>query len=282
MAERPLQGKIAIVTGAGSTIGFGRAMTLALVQAGARVAMMDVDAQSLAQSTDEALSIGGPHCVLPIVGDVSKAADAERVVQTTLDELGGLHILVNNAGTNPRNAGFTGSGVIPFWEVPADAWFRVAAVNYIGPVLMASATVKHLLAQQWGRIIGVTTSLDTMYAKGSPTYGSSKAGHEAFMASIAQELDGTGVTVNILVPGGRANTNLIPKDTPYDRASMIQPEVMKAPIVWLASDASNGYHGRRMIAYYWDESLPLEERLAKATAPIAWPQLGRQAIHSTA
>jgi 3-oxoacyl-[acyl-carrier protein] reductase len=286
MAERPLEGKVAIVTGAGSTIGFGRAMTLALVQAGARVTMMDVDAKALAQSADDALTLGGPHCILQIVGDVSQPADAERVVQSTLAELGGLHILVNNAGTNPRNAGFAGAGagvgMTPFWDIPPQAWLRVASVNYVGPVLMAAASAKHMVAQKWGRIIGVTTSLDTMYAKGNPSYGSSKAAHEAFMASIAQELDGSGVTVNVLVPGGRANTNLIPRDTPFDRSAMIQPEVMQAPVVWLASEASSDIHGRRLIAYYWDETQPLEDRLARATAPIAWPQLGRQAIHSPA
>jgi len=78
-----------------------------------------------------------------------------------------------------------------------------------------------MLAQKWGRIIGVTTSLDTMFAKGNPTYGSSKAGHEALMASLAQELAGTGVTVNVLVPGGRSNANLIPRDTPFGRGAMI-------------------------------------------------------------
>ena len=278
--QRPLVGKVAIVTGAGSTIGFGRAMTLALVRAGARVTMMDVDAPSLAQSVDEVMSTGGPGSVVAVVGDVSEASDAERVVQSTLREFGGLHILVNNAGTNPRNAGFGGSGPSPFWEVPPQAWFRVAAVNYIGPVLMASAAVRHMLEQKSGRIIGVTTSLDTMYAKGNPVYGSSKAGHEAFMASIAQELEGTGVTVNVLVPGGRSNTNMIPRDTTYDRSTMIQPEVMQAPVVWLSSDAADTFHGRRVIAYRWDEALPIEERLAQATAPLAWPQLGRQAITS--
>ena len=59
---------------------------------------------------------------------------------------------------------------------------------------------------------------------------------------------------------------------------LIKPEVMQVPGVWLASEASHGCNGRRLIAYYWDESLPLEERLAKASAPAAWPQLGRQAI----
>jgi 3-oxoacyl-[acyl-carrier protein] reductase len=59
---------------------------------------------------------------------------------------------------------------------------------------------------------------------------------------------------------------------------LIDPEVMQAPAVWLASDASADWNGRRLIACHWDESLPLSERLAKAGAPAAWPQLGKQAI----
>jgi NAD(P)-dependent dehydrogenase (short-subunit alcohol dehydrogenase family) len=127
----------------------------------------------------------------------------------------------------------------------------------------------------------VTTSLDTMYSKTNPAYGSSKAGHEAFMASIAQQLEGTGVTVNVLVPGGPANTNLLPRDTPFDRAALIQPEVMQAPVVWLASDASSALHGQRVIAYHWNEASNIDERLAKAAAPLAWQQLGRQAVYPT-
>jgi len=253
-------------------------MTLALVAAGARVTMMDIDAEALARSAEEALEMGGAGSVVQVVGDVSSAEDALRCVQRTRSELGGLHILVNNAGTNPRNAGFSTPGAA-FWDVPPEAWFRVAAVNYLGPILMAQAAAKHMHAQGWGRIIGVTTSLDTMWAKGNPAYGSSKAGHEAFMASIAQEFDGSGVTVNVLVPGGPANTNLIPPDSRLDRTALIQPSVMQAPVVWLASDASADVHGRRLIAYYWDESLPLADRLAKATAPLAWQQLGKQAIY---
>ena len=62
-----------------------------------------------------------------------------------------------------------------------------------------------MLAQRWGRIIGVTTSLDTMWRSQSPAYGSSKAAHEAFTTSIAQALQGTGVTANVLVPGGNGH-----------------------------------------------------------------------------
>ena len=117
-----------------------------------------------------------------------------------------------------------------------------------------------------------------MYRKGGAPYGPSKAGHEALVATLAQELEGTSVTANVLVPGGATNTNLIAPDAPYDRAALIQPEVMQAPAVWLASEASHACNGRRLIAYHWDERLPLDERLAKASAPAAWPQLGRQAM----
>ena len=135
-----------------------------------------------------------------------------------------------------------------------------------------------MIDQKWGRIIGVTTSMDTMYREGMSPYGPSKAGHEALIALMSRELEGTGVTANVLVPGGASDTNILPPDTPYDRAALIRPDVMQDPVVWLASDASQEINGRRFIARNWDESLPIEERLEKAGAPAAWPQLGRQSV----
>src|SRR5438034_4759190 len=95
MNQRPLDGKIALVTGAGSQIGLGRAMTLALVRAGARVAMMDVDHAALAESADAVLELGGPGSVQTIVGDVTQPGDAEEAVHQCIALLGGLHILLN-------------------------------------------------------------------------------------------------------------------------------------------------------------------------------------------
>ncbi|MEA2642388.1 MAG: hypothetical protein QOF51_3782 [Chloroflexota bacterium] len=272
MKEQPLAGKVAIVSGAGSTIGLGRAMTLAMVGAGARVAMMDLDAASLAESAADARAVGGPDCVLPITGDVTRPEDAERVVQTTIAELGGLHILVNNAGINPRVSPSPAGLLLS--QVPIDAWTRTIAVNVNGPFFMARAVAEHLVAQGWGRIIGVTTSLDTML-RGMP-YGPSKAAHEALVAAIARELEGTGVTANVLIPGGGVNTNMTAGVR--ERRSELEPEVMQVPVVWLASEASNGVNGRRITAMWWDEELPIEERLAKASAPAAWPQLGRPGV----
>jgi 3-oxoacyl-[acyl-carrier protein] reductase len=264
-----LDGKIAIVTGAGSTIGLGRAMTLALVRAGARVAMMDVDGEALQDSAAVAREIGGNDSVLTIVGDVTKPEDAERAVQTTIQELGGLHILLNNAGINPRfESGQSGPA---FSQITPDAWMRAFAVNVNGPFFMARAAVGHLLAQGWGRIIGVTTSLDTMLR--SAPYGPTKAGHEAFISVMARELAGTGVTANVLIPGGAVVTNMTVGVR--DPSGLLQPEVMQAPIVWLASEASDGVNGQRFIAEFWDEELPLAERIEKAGAPAGWAQLGR-------
>ena len=279
MQQKPLEGKIAIVTGAASPRGLGRSMTEAMVRAGARVSMMDINRQWLDESSNYMREIAGADCVMTQVVDVSSIQEAERSVRRTIEELGGLHILVNNAGIAPRKMLMGGEVKNNFWEVPAEEWDRVVAVNSSGPFYMARTVVPHMLAQGWGRIIGVTTSMNTMYREGGMPYGPSKAAHEALIAMASRELEGTGVPVNVLVPGGRANTDLIPDDAAHDRSDMLQPDVMQKPVVWLASEASDGINGQRFIGYYWDEDLPLDERLEKAGAPAAWPQLGAQAIH---
>lgn len=278
MQQRVLEGKIAIVTGAASPRGLGRAMTEALVRAGARVSMMDINQQWLDESSNYMREIGGDDCVMTQIVDVTSITEAERSIELTIKELGGLHILVNNAGIAPRNMLMGGGTKNNFWEVSPQEWDRVVAVNSSGPFYMTRTAVPHMLAQGWGRVIGVTTSMNTMYREGGTPYGPSKAAHEALVAMAARELEGTGVTVNVLVPGGMASTDLIPDDADHERANMIQPEVMQAPVVWLASDASDGINGQRFIGYYWNEELPLKERLEKAAAPAAWPQLGAQAI----
>jgi len=275
MENKPLEGKIALVTGAGSPIGLGRHMTLALVRAGARVAMLDVNADWLEQTSNDMREVEGDDSVFTLVSDVSKPESAEDAVSRTIAELGGLHILVNNAGIS---AGNLGPNRMNFWDISPESWNKVLSVNLNGPFYMARAAVGHMIEQKWGRIIGVTTSMDTMYREGMSPYGPSKAGHEALIALMSRELEDTGVTANALVPGGASDNNILPPDTPYDRAALIRPDVMQDPVVWLASDASQEINGRRFIARNWDESLPIEERLEKAGAPAAWPQLGRQSV----
>ena len=271
MSEQPLQGKVALVTGAASATGLGRAMSLALIRAGARVAILDIDEQGLKDRANEARLAGEADSATGIVGDVANPEDAERAVQETIARLGALHILVNNAGINPS---IDSSGAwISSTSISPEAWVEAIGVNTTGPFLMARSAARHLVTQGWGRIIGITTSFDTMIR--SAPYGPSKAAHEALVAVMARELDGTGVTANVLIPGRAANTEMAGRLR--NRRTLLAPEVMQEPIVWLASASSDGFNGCRLIAEFWDEGLPLDQRLAKASAPAAWPQLGRQA-----
>lgn len=262
--DGPLSGKVALVTGAASSIGLGYAMTEALLRAGARVAMVDIDAAGLEKSAAAMRQIAGHDAATTVVADATKPEDAENAANRALMDLGGLHILINNAGVNPR---------FDFWDLPTGAWSKTIATNVSGPFHMAKAVAPHLRQQAWGRIIGVTTSLDTMLR--TMPYGPSKAAHEAFMAVLASELEGTGVTATVLIPGGAVDTNMT-RGQEYG-SSLLKPEVMQSPIVWLASEASDGFNGRRIVARNWDDSLPVQERLDRASAPIGWPQLGRPA-----
>src|SRR6266487_5521137 len=120
MAASVLQGKVAIVTGAASPIGIGHAITLGLIRAGARVAMLDINQAWLEQSAHEMRSVGGMDCILPMVADITDPEAVAQAVRRTIAELGGLHILVNNAGTNPRAAGLAPAGqstVTNFWQI---------------------------------------------------------------------------------------------------------------------------------------------------------------------
>jgi short chain dehydrogenase len=119
----------------------------------------------------------------------------------------------------------------------------------------------------------VTTSLGTMIAAGSPTYGPSKAALEALSAIMAKDLDGTGVTINVLVLGGITNTPMISDEAGFARVTMIQLQVMAPPLVRLASDAAGNVTGRRFLAIDWDPALAPERAAEKADA------LGRQDQH---
>jgi 3-oxoacyl-[acyl-carrier protein] reductase len=274
MMATSLEGTVALVSGAGSAIGMGRVIAFALIRAGARVAMMDIDGAALDERVNEAREIGGDVCAIPIIADHSQWDHAVHAVQTTLDQLGELHVLVNLAGVHQRTLLPNGVETVNFWDLPPDVWTKMVTVNSTGPFLMARAAVGHMVEQGWGRIIGITTSLDTMLS-GIP-YGPTKATHEALVSAMAKDLEGTGVTSNALLPGGGANTNFVNRDVGRDFSRLVQPEVMGPPAVWLSSEEANDFNGMRIIAQDWDETRPAQENLQVASAPAAWPQLGRR------
>jgi NAD(P)-dependent dehydrogenase (short-subunit alcohol dehydrogenase family) len=109
-------------------------------------------------------------------------------------------------------------------------------------------------------------------------YGASKAGNEALVAALASDLEGSGVTANVLVPGGAVDTRIVMPSMAPDRTILIPAEVMVPPLVWLCSKASDGVNGQRFIGIRWDKTLPPAEAAKQAGAPAAWQQLGRQAV----
>jgi NAD(P)-dependent dehydrogenase (short-subunit alcohol dehydrogenase family) len=164
------------------------------------------------------------------------------------------------------------------WEMTAEQWRAFFEVHVHGFFNMTQSALPSMVAQHHGRIITITTSMDHMIQTGSGGYGSAKAATEASMAIVAQELAGTGVTANILVPGGPVNTPSVPDDGTIPRSAFIQAEVMVPPLLWLLSPDAHEVTGRRFIAARWDTALPDNQAAEGCGAPIAWPQLGKQTI----
>jgi NAD(P)-dependent dehydrogenase (short-subunit alcohol dehydrogenase family) len=272
MNEIELGGKIAIVTGAAS--GMGAAMTEALLAIGARVAGIDVDAAGLAAKGAEWSRRHNEKVFLAIAADVSSLADCRRAVAQTTEHFGGLDILVNNAGVSMNLAVPKGTTErARFWETVPEGWLRIIQINATGAYLMAHVAAPRMIGRKWGRIVNVTTSYDTMMAPGLSAYGGAKAALEANTAVWAKELEGTGVTANVLVPGGPTDTAFFPPDFPRDKVKLLNPALMGPPIQWLASNQSDGVTGFRFIARDWDTGLPPGDAAAKVRTPAAWPAL---------
>jgi NAD(P)-dependent dehydrogenase (short-subunit alcohol dehydrogenase family) len=269
--------RAAIVTGAAG--GIGRALVRGLLDAGISVAAVDRTADGLAAVAAAAREQGREGALLTIEADLAGDAAAAEIVARTRSRFGAIDILVNNAGIGQATLRAENwQRPIRFWEVAADDWRRFVAVHTTAPLLLAQAVLPEMMQRRWGRIVNVTTSLGTMIRSGSPTYGPSKAALEAFSAIMAKDLDGSGVTVNVLVPGGVTDTPMVPLDAGFDRQQMIQPEVMAPPLVWLVSEAAGNVTGQRFLAVHWDTALPPAQAAEKAGAPVAWTGIATMPI----
>ena len=259
-----LDGKVAIVTGAAG--GLGRAMARGLVSAGARVVGADLPGSGV-----EEMARHQGDTFLPVVADASNEADCARVVAFAV-ATGGALVLVNNAGVgmqkiNPRFA----SAPTRFWELSAAQFRGVLETNTVSQFLMARACAPHMMAAGWGRIVNVTTSFYTMQMPGFSPYGPSKAAAEAHTVIMSRDLAGSGVTANVLIPGGPADTAMITDEAMWpDRGKLVQPPQLVPPLVWLASDASDGVTGRRFIAQDWDPGLDSAAAAVLSGAAAGW------------
>ena len=266
--------KAVIVTGAAS--GIGLAMAMALLAAGHDVTAVDRNAAALATLAARAAGLGGS--VNTVAVDFVQPDSFAHVAASALVRFGRIDVLVNNAGIGQFAVrADQRENPIRFWETTPEQWWRFMTINGAGPINMARAVLPHMLAAKRGRIISVTTSLGTMVRAGHLLYGSAKAAAESAMAVLSADLEGTGVTSNVLVPGGTTNTALV-GDQAGDPARMLQPEIMVPPLLWLLSDAAAAVNGRRFVAADWDSALAPEVAAEKAGAPIAWGGIARMPI----
>jgi 3-oxoacyl-[acyl-carrier protein] reductase len=262
---------VVLVTGAAR--GIGRAMTLGLAAAGFRVGAVyrPSGTTAMGELLDIARDRDLSDRIVAIEGDVTRWADCAGAVRTVTERFGGIHGLVNNAGIGMENFGRPGMGQFrKFYEHDADAWREAIDININGAFLMAKAAAPAMVAQRWGRIVNIGTSPVTMTNAYFSPYGPSKAALEAATATWSKELAQTGVTVNTLIPGGPVNTRMIPDPEVPDRSTLLQPEIMVAPIVWLMSPQSDGITGRRFVAGLWDVSRDPAAAAQKAGAQAGW------------
>lgn len=187
--ETGLNGKVALVTGAGR--GIGAAIARSLAREGCDLCLLDREQDGTIEAlADEIRSLGAE--VLTVQCDVRDFEQAERAVRRATDELGGLHVLVCNAG-------ITRDAVV--WKMTEEAWDDVMDVNLKGCFTMARAAAPVMREQKWGRIVAIS-SINGLRGKfGQANYTASKAGLIGLIKTLARELGAFGVTANVVAPG---------------------------------------------------------------------------------
>ncbi len=263
-----LSGKTALVTGAAG--GLGRALIQGLLDAGAKVMAADINEQGLVALA--AANVASSNALATRRLDLADAMDCAAAVAATEKLFGHIDILVNNGALGMgviRDDHFT--NLVAIEEISPEVWEKFFRVNVSGAWYLTRAAAAGMKARGSGRIVNVTTSMFTMLRGRFHPYGPSKAALESMSAGHAQEFEPYGITVNVVVPGGPADTAMVPGSSGLDRRDLIPPSAMSGPIVWLCSDAATGVTGNRYVAAKWDQNRSVVANRAEAEAPAGWP-----------
>jgi 3-oxoacyl-(acyl-carrier-protein) reductase len=184
-----LSGRTALVTGASR--GIGRAIAVALADEGADVAVNYVSSEGAARDVAEHIKKMGRRAMIA-QADVGDYPDTFRMAQEVLREFGRLDILVNNAGINSDKT---------FVKMDHASWRKVLAINLDGVFNCTKVFIDQMIAQNYGRVVNITSVIGQIGNFGQANYAASKAGVAAFTKSLAKELAGKGITVNAVAPG---------------------------------------------------------------------------------
>ncbi|MCR4420634.1 MAG: SDR family oxidoreductase [Clostridia bacterium] len=229
--------QVALVTGAGSPNGFGRAIALALAREGCQVAVNSLRAQR-AEDTAAQVQALGRRC-LAVPADVTDRAQVVKMVDKVLEEFGRIDILVNNAGAMLEQR--------PFLEQDEEAWDRELALNLKAALLCTQAVLPAMIAQKRGNIINIASGTVRVIHPAVSTYSMAKAGLVVFTKQLAKAFISSGIRVNCVAPGWSTDTDFVKGDkdvirkrflpeTPLGRGT--EPEDVANTVAFLASEVS--------------------------------------------
>ncbi len=243
-----LDGRVVIMTGADR--GLGRAMTHALAEKGAAIALASPAADGLEAVAGEVGGIAGDGHALVAPTDITDLDACRGLVEKTVSHFGRLDVLVNNARREHRGPGIPPEGnARPFFETDPDIYRQTVMVNVVGTFNMACAAAPHFMAEGAGKIINLSTSLRNFYQRANSPYGVTKAALESETQIWARDLTDTGVTVNSLLPGGACDSD--PARVRKPDQTLLPVDIMNPLIIWLASAHSDGVTGCRFVATKW-------------------------------
>lgn len=226
MHEKPLELKVAIVTGAGR--GIGRSIALALARSGARVALAARTVEDLEKVQAEIEGLGGEAALFPT--DVQREAEVAALVRDTVARFGRLDIVVNNAGM-----GIFG----PLVETTAEEWDQIMAVNARGPFLLCREAIPYLRQQQTAFIVNIASVVGVKGYVNQSAYSASKHALIGMSKALAKEVQADGIRVHVLCPGG-VDTEMVSRSRPdLDRSVLMHPEEIADLVVFLVTRRGN-------------------------------------------
>jgi len=270
------ESRVALVTG--GLRGLGKAMALGLAREGHPVVAIGHIETDVAEIRAEAEKLQVTGHFHPLVADLREAAECDRVVAEARARFGHLDILVNNAGLTftyidpPR---FRRPTMQHFWEVSDEIIENVMLTNVLAADRLSRRVAPAMVEAGWGRIVNVTTKLDTMNRAGTHPYGASKAALEMATEVWAKEVAGLGLTINIVNPGAGANTpGMADEMRQMSRegraARLVEPEEMVPPLLYVVSREADRVNGMRFDANAWDAALAPAEAARIAGRPAGF------------
>jgi NAD(P)-dependent dehydrogenase (short-subunit alcohol dehydrogenase family) len=270
------ENRVALVTG--GLRGLGRAMSLGLAKAGHKVVAVGHIESDVAEMTGEAEKLGVGKRFLPLVADLREASECDRVAAASRERFGRVDILVNNAGltfTYIDPARFRRNSLQRFWMVGDEIVDNVITTNYLAADRLSRRVAPEMIERRWGRIVNVTTKLDTMNRVGTHPYGASKAALEMATEVWAKDAADTGMTVNIVNPGAGANTPGMAEEMRTASAEgrvsrLVEPHEMVPPLLFVVSGAADDVNGWRFDANLWNPNLPPVEAAWLAGRPAGF------------